>query len=343
MTVAAAALGLSTELQAASAGTVWHGALLGRRVMQLPDRLLTAGSSPQAPMLVDMRASVSTQSVPSPSRAPETPLFGTDQPTPYVHAYFVVKNEQVLLPLAIQHYRTRFPGCRITIFDNNSTDETVRIAQRAGCEVIHWETRDNIIDEVRLAHLKGVCWRTDNVTGKDPPWVIVADLDEWLDMWQEDLQAEDAKGAVVIKTTGVGLVGNSSSPTLADIDVHSLTSGNYQKMYSKLICFKRGPNGIKGIAYREGAHTAVLDPADARLSSSCYVLKHMSVLGLPYFENKLVHRYWQSVNSRKMGFDIHYTKDAQAIRKLYIRLRQSATHFPYEFSASGHSRLQCVD
>ena len=252
----------------------------------------------------------------------------------------MAKNEQVLLPLAIQHYRTRFPGCRITVFDNNSTDKTVSIAQQARCDVIHRRTKDNIMDTYGSMHIRRTCWKTEN-TGRDPPWVILADVDEWLDMWQEDLQAEDAKGAVIIQTMGVQIVGNSSSPTLSDVDIHSMRFGAFDKMYSKHICFKRGPHGIKDIMYSPGAHKARVDPTDARFSSSCYVLKHMSALGRPFFEAKTLNRYWQSSNIRPLGFGNHYTNSTRRILHIYAKLSQSAMQYQYAPSASGHVRLQC--
>ena len=310
----------------------------GRHGLRLP----AGGASLQAPRLQDGAHISIRNAPPSKIHARRVPVFDKHHHAPLnVHVYFAAKNEQVLLPLAIQHYRTRFPGCRITVFDNNSTDNTVHIARRAGCEVIHRRTQDDIMDQLGHARLKSECWKTDNATGREPPWVVVADVDEWLDMWQEDLQAEDAKGAVIIRTMGAQVVGNSSSLTLVDLDVHSLAAGAFEKLYSKLVCFKRGPGGIQGITYKPGAHVAMVDPFDARFSSGCYVLKHMSALGYLFYKDKQLNRYWQSLHSRKLGFSQHYSNDTRDIHRRYTDLTQSAKHFPYVPSANGRARIQC--
>ena len=50
-----------------------------------------------------------------------------------VDIYTVLKNEEELLPFYLEHYKTRFPGCVIHIYDNNSTDQSVSICKAAGC------------------------------------------------------------------------------------------------------------------------------------------------------------------------------------------------------------------
>ena len=341
VTASVAASAISIELLAVPGSTGVHEIPLGRRGLRLTVRLQAADANLRDPRLQVAHSSISTLNSPGKTRPLQHPHAERHQHAPYVHVYFMAKNEQVLLPLAIQHYRTRFPGCRITVFDNNSTDNTVRIAQQARCDVIHRRTKDNIMDTYGAMHIRSTCWKTENTTRRDPPWVILADVDEWLDMWQEDLQAEDAKGAVIIKTMGVQIVGNSSSPTLSDVDVHGMRFGAVDELYSKHICFKRGPNGIKGITYSPGAHEASADPPDARFSSSCYVLKHMSALGRPFFEEKTLNRYWQSANIRPLGFGDHYTNNTKRILNRYAELSQSAIQHPYAPSASGHARLQC--
>ena len=134
-----------------------------------------------------------------------------------LQVYLFAKNDFVLLPHAVQHYRTRFPGCHITVFDNNSTDGTAELAEKLGCPVRQWHSEGSLQDNVRLATLKGECWKFNFSDGRDPPWVVAADVDEWLDMWQTDLDHEDARGSMIIKTQGFAALGTSATPDLSDI------------------------------------------------------------------------------------------------------------------------------
>ena len=117
-----------------------------------------------------------------------------------LQVYLFAKNDSVILPHAVQHYRTRFPGCLITVYDNNSTDGTAELAEKLDCTVRQWHSENSLQDNAKLAILKGECWKFNFTDGRDPPWVVAADADEWLDMWQSDLEYEDARGSIIIKT-----------------------------------------------------------------------------------------------------------------------------------------------
>ena len=73
----------------------------------------------------------------------------------------------------IDHYRERFPGCRIVVNDNMSTDRTAQIARANCCEVII-DTNFRKID-APLTKIKNSCWKTASTD-----WVLVCDLDELL-------------------------------------------------------------------------------------------------------------------------------------------------------------------
>ena len=273
-----------------------------------------------------------------------------------VHVYMVAKNEQVLLPYAISHYRTRFPGCPITIFDNNSTDRTREIALSHGCIVLPWVTSQGIQDDFELIKLKNTCWK-NFVDGHDAPWVIVADVDEWLDIWQEDLEREDSTGTMIIRTEGFAALGESRSQDLRDIDLHTIHTGapavmeyvepnksawwTQSNIYSKYSCFKRGRGGLTSINYSLGAHAASPVPSNATLSTCCYVLKHMNALGRPYLVEKHRQRHAQAVNSCKHGLACHYTSNATMVVAMYNGLMHASTSRSYAKTSRGNVRLNC--
>ena len=66
-------------------------------------------------------------------------------------------NEAVLLQFMINHYRIRFPDCNIVIYDNQSTDDTKKIALENGCEVVEFNSNGEVNDLllVNYPSLKG--------------------------------------------------------------------------------------------------------------------------------------------------------------------------------------------
>jgi len=93
--------------------------------------------------------------------------------------YTIAFNEELLLPRMISFYRNRLPNCKIVVYDNQSTDQTAAIARQAGCEV---RCTDNKLNERELNNLKNNCWK-DAATD----WVVVCDIDEWIDVKWQDL------------------------------------------------------------------------------------------------------------------------------------------------------------
>ena len=163
-----------------------------------------------------------------------------------LHVYLLCHNEEVLLPHAIEHYRRRVPGVTFTILDNESDDRSVAIARELGCTVQTFSTGGKI-DDIVLRDLKKGVWKS--ITNG---WVVVADMDEWLCVTAEDLAREERAGTTILCTFGLNVFGDSASPTLDDIDLHALNTGQHHPPESKAICFRRPQ--ITAINYNPGAH-----------------------------------------------------------------------------------------
>jgi len=228
-----------------------------------------------------------------------------------INIFLLCYNESILLPLTIAHYKKYLPNCIITIYDNESTDNSVEIAKSLGCDVISWSS-NNIIDDFKYIEIKNNCWKKIE-TG----WVIVADMDEWLCITEDELNEELKNNTSIISVNGLDMIGESVWIDLTDIDLQNINKYNENKQESKKLCFLR--EKIIDMNYALGAHSC--DPkGQIKYSYKIYNNKHMSNLGLPFLINKMKNRYKRSSLMRSKGLAFHYTKDEEKIKNNYNKL-----------------------
>lgn len=223
-------------------------------------------------------------------------------------------NEELLLPHTIRFYRTRFPGCPITIIDNFSMDSTVRIAESAGCNVLHSHTHGKMRDEA-LKNIKNEVWKTANT-----PWVIVGDTDMWLDINRDQLLTEDSRGVTLIRMTWYEMVGSRKETQIP------LTKGMYY--YSdQIMCFNK--EKILSMNYDYGAHEAlpigILNFSDRR-----YPMYHHKWLSLEYVVARYARlRKRYTPRERRMGLSVHYFYGWFKLRRIWKKLNRNAVPLNY--------------
>ena len=229
-----------------------------------------------------------------------------------INIFLLCYNESALLPHTIKHYKTYLPSCTITIYDNESTDNSVQIAKALGCQVISWSSND-ILDEPMQTKIRNSCWKTlkDGV-------VIVADMDEFICITEAELQMEIKMGTTILSIVGINMIGESSTLDLSDIDLQAIRKYNEDdpdSTESKNLCFLR--ESIIEMNYDVGSHQC--DPVGTvQYSTKSYYNKHMCYLGLAFITNKMIKRYERSHKMRTIGLSIHYTDDLNKIRQDYI-------------------------
>lgn len=232
----------------------------------------------------------------------------------FLHIYLLCYNESILIQDTIHHYQSRFPNLKITIIDNASTDNSVEIALANQCTIISWSSSG--LDDNVYINFKNNCWK-DLPLEKDI-WVIVADMDEWLSITDEELQYESDRGTTIISTLGYNMTANSAERDLTDINLHTLDMGFYWPNESKSICFKR--YDIQEMNYEIGAHTC--HPiGNIVYSDRKYILKHMEILGVHFMIHKYTERYKRTEQKRKNGewwAGLHYSDDILKIKDRYI-------------------------
>jgi glycosyltransferase involved in cell wall biosynthesis len=226
-------------------------------------------------------------------------------------------NEAALLEAAVRHYRTRFPEATFHIWDNHSTDDSVDIARRLGCQVSTWGPVD-VFDVLALTHLQNNAWKSESAE-----WVIMCDVDEWICITEDELREEDQAGATIVRTHGYNMVGDSKTTDLSDICPDDIQAGVYSRWYSKRLIFNAMKIGELNSV--EGSHWCA--PTGTCIDSTyVYVLKHMDFLGKEYKIEKNRRSYNRSKHYREMGsrYCSHHEEKDDAIARAYDQLRLEA-------------------
>lgn len=235
-----------------------------------------------------------------------------------VHIFLLCYNESILIERTIEHYRKYLPNATITFLDNESTDNSVEIALKHGCNIHSWNS-ENRIDDMKYLDLKNNIWKSAT-----EGWIIVGDMDEWLCISEVQLQEEEQKGTTILKTIGFNMIGKSKWPDLSDIDMHKLTDGVHWSPESKSLCFKVPE--IQEMNYDSGAHTCH-PVGKIQYSEREYVNKHMELLGLPFMINKVIARYQRCEYYRRLANGtgpVHYTNNIHTIQQRYYEQLKAA-------------------
>jgi hypothetical protein len=225
-----------------------------------------------------------------------------------INIFLLCYNESVLLPHTIKHYKKYLPSCIITIYDNESTDNSVEIAKSFGCNVISWSS-NNMINDFKYLKIKNNRWKHIQ-TG----WIIVADMDEFLCVTETELLEEMNKGTTILQIEGKNMIGESNTLDLTDIDLQEIKKYIDHPPENKNLCFLR--EKIYQMNYNLGAHTC--NPTgNIKYSSKIYINKHMSILGLNFLINKHVKSFERAGKMQKLGLAVHYTNNIEKIIQIY--------------------------
>jgi hypothetical protein len=225
-----------------------------------------------------------------------------------INIFLLCYNESALLPHTVNHYKKYLPNCKITIYDNESTDNSVEIAKNLGCDIFSFSS-NNIFDENIQIELRNSVWKKYN-----SGWIIMADMDEFLCVTEDELMKEMELGTTILQINGYEMIGESEKIGLTDIDLQQIDKYFVNHMESKNLCFLR--EKIIDMNYGAGSH-ACNPTGNVVYSSNVYINKHMNTLGLKFLINKQIERYARNEKMRLKGWNIHYTHDIDKIKEMY--------------------------
>ena len=228
-----------------------------------------------------------------------------------ITVYTVAYNEEMFIQFMIDHYRERFPDCKIVIYDNMSTDLTSAIALKNKCEVIQYNTNNQFDDNQQLV-VKNNCWKDASTD-----WVLVCDMDELLDINQTYLMYESRNNSTIISSQGYHMINDSDI-----MDLKSIKNGYRAEAHDKNYLFNK--KFVQEINYEAGAHKS--NPiGNIKFSENKYLAYHYHHLG----ENYTINRYKTNAsrlsdNNIRNKWGFHYSFSEEKIKQDYVFYRQNA-------------------
>jgi len=224
-----------------------------------------------------------------------------------VTVHLITYNEELMIEFFVKHYRKLFPNCVIKVYDNYSTDETVKIAENLGCQINYYDSNNKLSDS-KFLEIKNNCWKDS-----ETDWVVVCDCDELISITEEELINESNNGVTLFKFDGYNMV-NTEGP----LNLHELSFGFRDTIYDKTLLFNKSK--INDINYQPGCH--VCGPSgEVKYSTNIYKMLHYKYLGVEY----TVSRYKMfadrlSDENKRMGWSYHYAENEAKLRRYYSEM-----------------------
>ena len=88
-----------------------------------------------------------------------------------IETFTICYNEAKMLPYFLRHY-TQYGS--VTVFDNESTDDSVNVAKSWGANVFSFNSDKKYREDI-LTHLRNACWKESKAD-----WIIIVDVDEFI-------------------------------------------------------------------------------------------------------------------------------------------------------------------
>lgn len=224
-----------------------------------------------------------------------------------VTVHLITYNEELMIEFFVKHYRKLFPNCVIKVYDNYSTDETVKIAENLGCQINYYDSNNKLSDS-KFLEIKNNCWKDS-----ETDWVVVCDCDELISITEEELINESNNGVTLFKFDAYNMVNTEDT-----LNLDKMTLGFRDSIWDKTLLFNKSK--INDINYQPGCH--VCGPSgEVKYSTNIYKMLHYKYLGVEY----TVSRYKMfadrlSDENKRMGWSYHYAENEAKLRRYYSEM-----------------------
>lgn len=242
-----------------------------------------------------------------------------------VHA--VCYNEARMLPYFLRHYQPI--ASRIVIHDNESTDDSVKIARGAGAEVLSFNTNGQL-DELTLVGVRNDCWKTKPDTG----WVAVVDVDEFL--YHPDVQSFtddcERRGITVVVPQGFQMLSDTFPDDYTLPITDQVRHGTPYKPFCKPVLFNA--SHITSMNFGPGSHRAAPEGDVHPDTSGDLKLLHYRWLGLDWMWERNSERLARrSEAMQQVGQGREYADSRARLQTTYRQLRKRSINV---FSGDHH-------
>lgn len=237
---------------------------------------------------------------------------------PVVHLYSVCWNEERIIPHFMAYYG-RFVD-HFTIYDNGSTDSTLRLLASYPNVTVIETGRGGVFDERANLQIKNTAWKA--AAGK-ADFVVVCDMDEFL--FHENLDVLLAlmkkHGFTVLRPLGFQMVSErlpayEGKALLTELVNMGLKD---EHNYSKTVLFD--PNRLSEINFKNGCHRSFPEGVVKPFRSDCAKLLHYKYVDREEILRKTrTYRHTFSEESRAKGWGRHYLKTDQEMMKIFDQM-----------------------
>ena len=219
--------------------------------------------------------------------------------------YTITYNEEKMLPFFLDHY-SKFAS-KIVIYDNESTDNTVKIAKEHPLvKGIYSVKTGDSLDDSMYVKIKNSCWQ-----GNTSDYVMLVDTDELIYHEDDIVKYLENNNHPVHRCNGYNMI-SENFPKDGESITNQIKQGVFDRFYCKPVIFN--PNIIKKTDFELGIHngrfyneTDIVNPTVSELK-----MLHYKNLGFKYREDrhKMFAKRMSDFNQRT-GAGIHYTWDTK--------------------------------
>lgn len=216
-------------------------------------------------------------------------------------------NEEIILPYFIRHYKEF--ATNITVYDNMSTDSSVKIMEEnGGINIIPFDTKGKFEESV-LMKIRNSCWKNSNAD-----WVIVCDTDELI-YHPNIINILKNTHATHILASGYEMVAEELPTTDRQI-YEEIKNGYFKPDYSKPCIFK--PFEIHESNFAPGSHTAKPTGNVISINNSGIKLLHYKYLNREVLIKKYSHYATrQSEEMKRKGWGNYQEWTADVLNKQF--------------------------
>ena len=230
-----------------------------------------------------------------------------------VTVHTITYNEEIMVEFFINHYRKLYPDCDIIIYDNESTDNTVHIAEQYNCKIIRYNTNNTLSDQTYL-DIKNNCWKSSKTD-----WNIICDCDELIEVTYDDILSEEMTGVNLFRFEGYSMMNNTNN-----IDISNMKYGFRDVGYDKSYLFNK--KFVNEINYFPGCHSCNPVPNGQytiNYSSKIYRALHYKYLSPNYTIDKHA-KYGKrlSDDNKQKSWGIHYLFSSDSILSYYTETQK---------------------